>query len=303
MNNTTVMFLKQFIRIRSTISWTSISFGGFILGLTSLDLYSYIIPFLLFVISTFFIMSFTFAINNYYDADSDRENPIKINYNAIASGKISKKVAMTINIFLVITPLIITFVYKFQIFLFCIFFIFWMWIYSSPPLRLKGRSGVDIIWHFFAFLIIVLWGSYFAGSVELINWLAAISLGVFSCIAQIENHINDYAADKKTGTKTFAVWIGIDKAKTSLKIVALIHTIILIILFLLYSVNYLITIFLVVLILLFGIYIIADKVKKQNIPSNGLLIYYSFVIISTAIYSSLLVYHLLTIGGNFFPLV
>ncbi|HEY0087768.1 MAG TPA: hypothetical protein VGB37_02930, partial [Candidatus Lokiarchaeia archaeon] len=49
------VFFTEFIRIRDVIAWTLISFVGFILGIASLNLSSYIIPFFIFLILFFFI--------------------------------------------------------------------------------------------------------------------------------------------------------------------------------------------------------------------------------------------------------
>jgi len=131
------VFLTEFIRIKDAMIWSAISFGGFILGMSSLDLSSYIIPLLVFLVSTFFIMSFTFAINNYYDADSDRENPRRRNINAIASGKISKQTGIILNITFIIVPLVVSILFKFEVFIFCAFLLFLGWTYSASPFKNK----------------------------------------------------------------------------------------------------------------------------------------------------------------------
>jgi len=187
--NVVFVFLNRLIRVKDVIKWCVISFIGFILGISSLSFQNNLIPFFVFIVCTFCIMSFTFSINNYYDVDSDRENPRRMHTNAIASGSISKQNAIVVNIILILAPLIVSFLFKYIVFFYCIIFLFWMWIYSSPPLRLKGRPGLDIVWHFCAFFFIIIWGSVIAGSLNLINFLVAISIGAFSCIGQIWNHI------------------------------------------------------------------------------------------------------------------
>lgn len=291
-----LVFFTEFIRLRCVMFWSAVSFGGFILGISSLDLSNYIIPLLVFLVSTFFIMSFTFAINNYYDADSDRDNPRRMHINAIASGIISKRNGIFLNFAFVIIPLVVTFLFKIEVFLFCAFFLFWMWIYSSPPLRLKGRPGVDVIWHFFAFFFMVIWGSLIAGSINLINWLTAISLGVWSSVCQVDNHIRDYSFDKDSGTNTYAVWIGIDKAKTTISILTLIHLILLIPLILLYSLSYYITIVIIIVIPFIGLLIL--KPKKGAYPAKNCFIYFFAFVIGGTVYFSCLVYHILLILGE-----
>lgn len=285
--NLVLNFLTGFIRIRGVFNWSAISFMGFILGLSSLDLINYLIPFLVFITTTFCIISFTFGINNYYDIDSDRKNPRRKNINAMASGIISKQVGFFLNIVLVIIPLVISILFKLEVFLFCIVILFWMWIYSSPPLRLKGRPVVDVIWHFFAFVLLITWGSFISGSVGMINCLVAISFGIFSCIAQVDNHVRDYSYDKKTGTMTYAVWAGLDIANTTLKAIVILHIIFLIPLILLYSLNYLSTIFIIIGGVLVGVVIIKTKKEVSFKP-----VYNLPIIFGLSVYLSCIVYHI-----------
>ena len=294
--NIALLFLTEFIRIKDVLAWSAISFVGFILGMSSLDLSSYIIPLLVFLVSTFFIMSFTFAINNYYDADSDRVNPRRKDVNAIASGKISKQTGFILNITFIIVPLVVSILYKFEVFIFCAFLLFLGWAYSASPLRTKSRPILDVIWHFLGFFSYVIWGSLIADSIGLINWLVAISIGVWSSVGQVGNHIRDYSFDKDSRTKTFAVWIGIDKAKSAIEILTLIHLILLIPLILLYSLSYPVTIIIVIGIPIIGFLIL--KPKKGAFPTKRCYIYYFTVVIGGAVYLSCLVYHFLFIHGE-----
>ena len=290
--NIVSVFFTGFIRIRGVFNWSAFSIIGFILSISSLKLSEYLTPFLVFIICSFCILSFTFSINNYYDIDSDRRNPKKIHYNAMASGKISKKTGVTLNAIFVIIALAVSFLFKLEVFFFCALLLFWMWIYSSPPLRLKGRSGVDVVWHFIAFLLLILWGSIIAGSINLINWLVAISIGVFSCIAQIMNHIGDYEFDKESGTKTYAVSKGLEKARLLLKINGILHMILLAPLIALYSLNYISTISILFLGVVLGIYVI--KSKKESLSST---IYYFLLVFSLAVYGSCIIYHISILLG------
>jgi 4-hydroxybenzoate polyprenyltransferase len=129
------VFLKEFIRIKDVIGWSLISFVGFILGISVLSFKTNLIPFSVFIISVLCLTSFTFAINNFFDADSDKENPRRKNINAIASGHISKKTGILIILLLAIIPLIISFFYKIEVFLFSGFLLFFGWSYSAPPFR------------------------------------------------------------------------------------------------------------------------------------------------------------------------
>ncbi len=291
--NIVLVFLTGFIRLRGVVNWSAISFVGFILGMYSLDLSSYLIPFLIFLVSTFFIMSFTFAMNNYYDADSDRENPRRMHINAIASGRISKQTGIFLILIFVFISLFVSILFKFEVFLFCVFLLFLGYAYSAPPLRTKNRPILDIIWHFLGFFSYVIWGSLIAGSVGIINWLFAISLGVFSCIDQVDNHIKDYSFDKNTGTTTYAVWAGLDIAKTTLKMIIILHTIFLIPLILLYSLSSLSTILIISGGAILGT-IKAKSKKDSSVPS----LYYFSAVFGVAVYLSCIVYHINILLGE-----
>ena len=294
-SNIITIIFKQVFRIKDSLSWTAISFGGFILGLTSLDLYDNIIPLVVFLASTFFIMAFTFSINNFFDADSDRQNPRRRDINAIASGRISKRNGSYLIILSAIIPLIVSFLFNFQAFLFCGFLLILGWIYSAPPLRLKGRIVLDIVWHFTVFFSYVIWGSLIAGSIGIINWFAALSIGAFSLIGQVENHIDDYEYDKDSGTKTFAVWIGIKRAKRILIILSFIHLITLVPLIILCTLNYYVTIILTIILAILGF--IFFKTKKEIDSYQTLFVKYSTYIIGGTVYLSCLFYQILFLYG------
>lgn len=294
--NVVLVFLNEFIRVKDVVKWCVISFFGFLLGLSSLDLSIHMIPLLVFLTSTFCIMSFTFAVNNYYDAESDRRNPRRMHVNAIASGKISRKTGVLLNLMLVVIPLFTCFLFKFEVFLLSLLFLFLMWSYSAPPFRLKGRPGLDIIWHFSAFVLIVIWGSFLAGSVELINWLVAISIGVFSCIGQVSNHIIDYEFDKESGTKTYAVKVGLDKAKTTLKIFIGLHLILLIPLVILYTLSYAASAVFVVAVAVLGFFVL--RPKKDAFPTRRCFTYYFGVVVGGAVYGSCLIYRINVLLGT-----
>ncbi|MBN1861407.1 MAG: UbiA prenyltransferase family protein, partial [Candidatus Thermoplasmatota archaeon] len=206
---TVLKFFTGFIRIRGVCTWLVISFIGFLLGITSLEITRYLLSLGFFIISTFFILSFTFSINNYYDVDTDKENPRRAALNVLASGTISKHTGMILNLLFIIVPLVLSLFITWKAFVFCAFLLLFMWMYSAPPLRLKGRPGLDIIWHFIALFALVLWGAFLAGFISRISILVAISFGVYGCFAQLDNHIHDYPFDKASGSITFAVRMGL----------------------------------------------------------------------------------------------
>jgi 4-hydroxybenzoate polyprenyltransferase len=289
-NRACIHFFTGFVRIKGVLNWLAISFFGFLLGITSFDITSIIFPFCIFVISTFFILAFTFAVNNYYDIDTDKENPRRATLNAIASGTITKYTGKIFNLIFIIIPLVLTFLYTWTVFVFCAALIVWMWMYSAPPLRLKSRPGVDLLWHFIAFLALVLWGSYLAGSITLITIIAAVSIGLFGCFAQIDNHIQDYLFDKASGAKTFAVWIGLHNAHHGLIVTFILYLVSLLPLIILFSVSLPLTILLIGGGILGSILLIAIK-KSTLTPA----LYTIIIFVGGAVYLNCLIYHLSSI--------
>ena len=289
-NSVFFTFFTGFIRIRGVCTWLAISFFGFLLGISSSDITSYILPLFFFVVSTFFILAFTFAINNYYDIDTDKENPRRAHLNAMASGKMSKQTGLLLNVIFIVISLVLSLFFTVEVFVFCVFLIFWMWAYSAPPLRLKGRAGLDILWHFIAFLGLVIWGSYLAGSVSMINILVAASFGIFGCFAQIDNHIHDYPFDKASGSKTFAVWIGINKANIALKLTFIIYIVFLIPLIVLFSISS----YLTVLIVCGGIVVsvLMIKIKRSTLAPS---LFFVINFFGGSVYVSCLIYHISSI--------
>jgi 4-hydroxybenzoate polyprenyltransferase len=283
------------MRLDDVIKWSAIAFSGFLLGITTSAIQEIILPMVVFLIATFFITSFCFAINNYFDADSDRENPRRMHHNALASGEISKKTGMSLNILFVVTPLLITYLFKPEIFYFIVLLVVWAAAYSIPPLRLKGRPGIDVIWHFFGFFFIILWGSLFAGSLQLLTWLFAISVGMFSCIGQLWNHFVDYAFDKESGTRTFAVRAGLDTTKKTINFLLAVHLILLLPLLILFSFHYLITLLIAVGCMILGLLLL--KPKKDGFPTRKSYEFYLATVVGGSVYVSCLFYHLLSVIG------
>jgi 4-hydroxybenzoate polyprenyltransferase len=244
-------------------------------------------------------MAFTFAINNYHDAKSDKINPRRKDINAIASGQISRQLAIILLLLLVLIPLIISSFYRLEVFVFCVYLLFSGWIYSAPPIRLKNIPVVDVFWHFLGFFSYILWGSLIAGrsiidgSIGLLILLTAISIGIFSMIGQVGNHINDYTSDKETGTMTFAVWAGLDNSKITINFLTLLHLIVLIPLVLLYTVQYYASIIVLIVIAFLGLILL--KPRRGMFPSKNCWTFYFAIVLGGGVYLSILIYHIYTL--------
>jgi 4-hydroxybenzoate polyprenyltransferase len=300
-NNKVRVILTKYMRLDDVIRWMAISFIGFILGTTSFTLEAMILPFSVFFFTTFFSMSFIFAINNYYDADSDRTNPRRRHKNALASGDISKQGAMAINILCIIIPVLILAWYSLLALVAATSLFILSAIYSIPPVRIKGRPGSDVVLHFFGFVFIVLLGALIPGSLSQITWLMALSLGVFSCIGQLGNHYADYQFDKESGTQTFAVRFGLDATKKTIEGVLVVHLALLLFLFVLYSSHYLVTVLFIVVCLVLGFILI--RPTKTGFPKRNSYEFFLTTVVGGSVYISVLLYHLfIMMGLNLIPL-
>jgi 4-hydroxybenzoate polyprenyltransferase len=293
------VFFTEIIRINDVAGWFAMSLLGFILGTSSLSFNEYFVPFLGFAVSVFCAVSFTFSINNYYDINSDKNNPRRRGVNALAVGSISKMHLMILNLFFLFIPIVVCILLEnIPIIFFCLLLLFMGWAYSAPPFRIKSRPIIDVLWHFFGFVILVLWGSSFTNQINYTILLVAISAGIFSCIFQIYNHVLDYDSDRASGTTTFAVWAGQNTTQTVLTTVAWIHVIVIVPLILIYSVHFISTIVIVLGGVGIGIY--KSKPKRVTpIKKYSLIAFIYYLTIS--VYVSCAVYHILFIL-NFSPL-
>ena len=126
-------------------------------------------------------------------------------------------------------------------------------------------------------------------------WLIAISIGVFSCIGQVWNHIIDYSFDKDAGTMTFAVKIGLEKAKKTLIFLICLHLIFLIPLVLLFTIKYLITILVLISCIIIGFLLLNPK--KDGFPTKKSFEFYFATIVGGSVYLTCILYYLLFLLG------
>jgi 1,4-dihydroxy-2-naphthoate octaprenyltransferase len=155
---------------------------------------------------------------------------------------------------------------------------------------------MDVIWHFFGFFFGIIWSSLIAGNIGLITWLVAFSLGIFSAVAQVCNHIIDYTFDKDSGTKTFAVWAGLDASSKTANTLTLIHLLVLISLFLLFSLRYYVTIGIVIIFAILGFILL--RPKKGNFPTRRCYTFYFNIVLGGGVYLSCMVYQVLYLLGT-----
>ncbi len=141
-----------------------------------------------------------FAVNDYCDADFDRQDAKKAARNFFVEIRPRRRTLFAIIAVLLLAIIAILAPYGWRgAFSFCLS-AFIVWSYSAPPLRLKKRPGVDLIVH----AIFVQTYPYFLCLFLLqltINALDTVLLPVFllsSLAAQLEQQARDYEVDSKT---------------------------------------------------------------------------------------------------------
>ena len=141
-----------------------------------------------------------FAVNDYCDADFDRQDAKKAARNFFVEIRPRRRTLLAIIAAILLAIIAILAPYGWRgAFSFCLS-AFIVWSYSAPPLRLKKRPGVDLIVH----AIFVQTYPYFLCLFLLqltINALDTVLLPVFllsSLAAQLEQQARDYEVDSKT---------------------------------------------------------------------------------------------------------
>jgi 4-hydroxybenzoate polyprenyltransferase len=155
------------------------------------------------IIEIFLVMLFyafySFSSNNYFDRNVDINNPIKIKFNPIASGELSEKSSIILNIFLASSVILMSFFWFSSVFLLMILAILTVSIYSY---KMKQKPLLDIVFHGLSLL------TYFIFPAILFNLkpdlLLIGSLITFSTSNMIEigNQLEDFESDRKSNIIT-----------------------------------------------------------------------------------------------------
>ena len=199
---------------------------GFVHGLNSyIFVCSNYNMFLKIIISHAFFLAFTFSINNCFDIRSDERQEEKRRKNPLASGHITLKEGLIQSFLLGSIGLGVTFIwFNEESFLIYSFMLFLGLAYSVPPLRFKSVPIIDLISHglFFGTLLFQ-YGLLVAGSMVLEFFPISISIFICSIIFELRNQLDDIQADKSSGTRTTACWLGPIKTRELLRRLLILH--------------------------------------------------------------------------------
>ncbi len=192
-----------------------ISILGYMLGFDSSNIYSAkSLLSLPYFIAIACYLGFSFSINNCFDYEGDRLG-VKATRNPVALERISLRSGFIFSIFLATLGLAIT-VSLLGTGPALIYFVMLLLSgsYSSPSPRLKSIPFLDLLSHglFFGSLIVIFGLSVTGGSSPQTPFICA---GIFiaSLIVELNNQIEDAAADSEAEIKTTTVTVGLPWAR------------------------------------------------------------------------------------------
>jgi len=159
-------------------------------------------------------LGFSFSINNCFDCEGDRLG-IKATRNPIALEKISVRNGFLFSLLLAATGLVVTgFLLGSGPALLYAVMLLLSGAYSSPKPRFKSVPVVDMLSHglFFGSLLILFGLTATGGTNPQTPFICA---GIFlaSIIVELNNQIEDIAADAEAGVRTTTVTVGLPWAK------------------------------------------------------------------------------------------
>ncbi len=160
------------------------------------------------LLSAAFLNSFIFIQNQLGDLDTDRLHKEKSQL-PIAAGRISYRLALFTAIGLLSAAIILALAVSVIFFLVLVVIVFFGFLYSGPPFRLKAKPFADLFIIGLAFgsmAIITSWVIH--SGIPTLPIILLIGPGLFYAGTHGIHTASDYEADKKAGIQTTAVRIG-----------------------------------------------------------------------------------------------
>jgi 4-hydroxybenzoate polyprenyltransferase len=152
------------------------------------------------------LISYAFVVNNYFDAEIDRQHRRKVasGTNPLAAGKVDEGGVVLLMFALVSIPLILSFRLDLTGALFVVINLLLLTAYSASRIRLKERYLLDAISHGLMFGALPFLSGFLLCGGDLSRGIILISLVFFilGCEALIAHQILDYAEDLGSTTTT-----------------------------------------------------------------------------------------------------
>ncbi len=150
---------------------------------------------------------FGFCINNFFDKDADRMNPLKKNKNPFSHSEVSKSEIIAINSVLFASLFILIYLWFQSYFLLIAVFTANVILYSS---HFKKIPLIDLFSHFLLFFPFFLFPALVLGISSDLIFVSAITFFGISNIGELNNQYRDLKYDKKADLKTTLTVLGKD---------------------------------------------------------------------------------------------
>ena len=209
------MSLNGYIRVLRIKDWIKFYtiiplIGAILVNPKDIDFLLIGIIFLIFFCAT----GYGFVINNYFDIEIDKKHPDKVqsNKNPLVSGDVSPGGTLVLCSLLVGISLSLSLFLSVNGFMFTLFGILLLTLYSERRVRLKERYFVDIITHgaMFGLFPFLAGFSLNGGEINIQIFLISILFMIIGFEALLTHQINDYNEDFGNSDTT-VVRIGIRK--------------------------------------------------------------------------------------------
>lgn len=161
--------------------------------------------------------SYTFIINEYFDADYDKKN----NRNTISNGCVEKNSAVLLSLILLSAGFASVYLFMPNITIIYVFAIFLATTYSAPPFRFKEKFPLDSAIHGAGPALAFLMSYMLFYRVDVFSIVLSIAIFIINVSAGIVQEIRDYSADRKSGFNTTVSVLGVKRSIEAIKLMFL----------------------------------------------------------------------------------
>lgn len=150
----------------------------------------------------------TLLFNDYWDLESDRENPRR-RRSPLLLGRIRPNQALAGSILLAIVGLALALAVSWTYFVLMAGCVALSWAYSAPPLRLKERPGADVAVNAVGIGVLCgLAGWSLGAPLDAFPWVFLLQGVLLVVSLYIPSMMWDHEYDRATGARTFVVAVG-----------------------------------------------------------------------------------------------
>ena len=211
------------------------------------------------------ICTASITVNHYFDYESDMKSR-QIHRFPVAARKIPRNFAGIFSLFLMVSSIIIAYIFfspnAFYIILFANFMII---TYSAPPVRIKARPYIETVWNGLGYgtvpyyLALAIIGAQISTEMHILGLLPFLITASGHTLLQLR----DIKDDRKNKLRTTSAVVGQKKMMTVSKVMVIITGLIIIYLAITGFLNYLAFVSLG-----FGVFVVAEHRRMKNVTKS-----------------------------------